>query len=72
MSAEGLVLIITAVSVQLLAPVLTHLRMQKTVGSPNGLGTLHEALHTVVEKVDAMAECVHSLDARVGRLEEKP
>lgn len=71
MSAEGIVLIITALSVQLLAPLLAHLKMQKTVGSPNGLGTVHEALKTVVTKVDALAECVHGIDERVGRLEER-
>lgn len=63
MSAEGWVLIIGALGTQL-GLALQAWKGSRAIGSPNGLGTVHEALKTICGKLDA-------LGVRVSKVEEK-
>lgn len=60
--------LVTAVGTQLVA-VVKAVRCQKqtadAIGSPNGLGTVHQALQTINGKLDSM-------DSRLTALESSP
>lgn len=61
--------IITAIGTQLVA-VVKAFRCQKataaSVGSPNGLGTVHEALKTINGKLDGLSSRVAALETPPG------
>lgn len=65
MSAEGWVLIITAAGAQL-GMLLSTLKTGRAVGSPNGLGSVHDALKSLDGRLSTLCDRLKAVEERVG------
>jgi hypothetical protein len=63
-TAEGWVLIIGAAGSQVVLA-LQAWKASRAVGSPNGLGTVHEALGTINKKMDVFCERLSTVEKKV-------
>jgi hypothetical protein len=63
MTAEGWVLIIGALGTQV-GLALQSWKASRAVGTPNGLGTVHEALKTIDSKLGSLCERVSALEGK--------
>lgn len=75
MDAQTLVVLLPIVGAQLVA-VIHAVKGQRaladSVGSENGLGSVHDALHLINEKQDEQMSLLLALDGRVTALETGP
>lgn len=70
MTAEGWVLIIGALGTQV-ALGLQAWKGSRAIGSPNGLGTIHEALATIDGKLDVVSDRLEAVESRAEALESR-
>lgn len=74
MDAQTLVILIPIVGAQLVA-VIQAVKGQRaladSLGSENGLGSVHDALHLINEKQDEQTSLLRALEGRVTAVEAK-
>lgn len=65
MTAEGWVLIIGAAGAQV-GMILQNWKMGRAVGTPNGLGSIHDALKTMDGRLSTLCERLKAVEDKVG------
>lgn len=66
--------LITAIGTQAVAVIRAaqgQRALRNSIGEQNGMGTVHEALHTIDTKLDAQAASLTAMEDRVSKIELK-